>query len=80
MDAHDALLKSPPPGWYELVREMRGLLGKKPPPVKAPPAADTAGAGPARIVVRVFEYFTTGRWWAPASSCASRTALGSARE
>lgn len=58
MDAHDALLKSPPPGWYELVRELRGLLGKKPPPVKAPPAADTAGSGPARIVVRVFEYFT----------------------
>ncbi|HYH97341.1 hypothetical protein [Hyalangium sp.] len=58
MDAHNALLKSPPPGWYELVREMRGLIGKKPPPVKAPPAADTAGPGAARIVVRVFEYFT----------------------
>ncbi len=58
MDAHDALLKSTPPGWYELVREMRGLIGKKPPPVKAPPAADTAGSGPARIVVRVFEYYT----------------------
>ena len=58
MDSHDALLKDVPPGWYELVREMRGLIGKKPPPVKAPPAADTAGTGPARIVVKVYEYYT----------------------
>ena len=61
MAAHDALLKSPPPGWYELVREMRGLLGKKPQPVKAPrasvrkpvPVVPTAAPAPAPAVYRV---------------------------
>ena len=58
MDSHDALLKAAPPGWYELVRELRGLIGKKPPPLQVPPAVVTTGAGSARIVVLVLEYFT----------------------